>query len=139
MASAAKSTALLADPVYREHETGAGHPERPERYDAVAGMLRSAGVMESLLRVPSRPATDDELALCHGRAYIQIVKRDVASGARELSTGDTAICERSLDGALYAVGGVLNAVDAVMAGQARNAFCVVRPPGHHARPDQGMG
>ncbi|HYM12699.1 MAG TPA: histone deacetylase, partial [Bryobacterales bacterium] len=46
---------------------------------------------------------------------------------------------RSLDGALYAVGGVLNAVDAVMAGQARNAFCVVRPPGHHARPDQGMG
>jgi acetoin utilization deacetylase AcuC-like enzyme len=102
-------------------------------------MLGRAGLMESLLLLPARPAAEDELALCHGREYIQIVKRDVARGARELSTGDTAICDRSWDIALRAAGGVLNAVDAVMEGKSRNAFCVVRTPGHHARPDQGMG
>src|SRR6202035_1445262 len=87
----------------------------------------------------SRPATDDELALCHGRKYLAIAARDIAEGHHQLSTGDTAVSPRSLDVALHAVGGVLNAVDAVMDGAAANAFCIVRPPGHHATPDRGMG
>ncbi len=132
-------TALVADPVYKEHVTGAGHPERPERYKAVASAIRKAGLESVVLRVEQRPATEDELALCHRRPYIDLVRREVAAGARELSTGDTNVCPRSLDVALRAAGGVLNAVDAVMTGRARTAFCVVRPPGHHARPDQGMG
>jgi acetoin utilization deacetylase AcuC-like enzyme len=138
MANAIK-TALVAEAVYKEHLTGPGHPERPERYDAVTQAIQKAGLLAALERVPARAATEDEIALCHARGYIEIVKREVGAGARELSTGDTNVCPRTLEVAVRAVGGVLSAVDAVMSGRARNAFCVVRPPGHHARPDQGMG
>ena len=132
-------TALLADPIYREHDTGPGHPEQPQRFDAVVDALDRGGLTPQLLRIDPRPATEDEIALCHGRGYIEEVHIEIRSGVRELSTGDTVISERSWDVALNAVGGILNAVDAVVKGSVRNAFCVVRPPGHHARPDQGMG
>ena len=130
-------TALLADPVSKDHLTGRNHPEQPARFDAVIQALAGAGL--KLIPLASRPATEDEILLCHTPAYLQTVKRDVAAGARELSTGDTTISPRSLEVALRAAGGVLNVVDAVLEGKARNAFCVVRPPGHHARPNQGMG
>ena len=133
------STAILSDPVYKLHATGAGHPERPERYDTAVKALASAGLTPKMLAVEARPGTEDEVALCHSRRYIEIVKRDVASGANDLSTGDTAICAKSLDVALKAVGGVLNAVDTVCQRKARNAICIVRPPGHHATPERGMG
>lgn len=135
------TTALLADPIYKEHLTGDGHPERPERYDAALHALEKAGLAASMARIPMRAATDDEILLCHTRGYLDTVKRDQAQthSVRELSTGDTNIGPRSMEVALRAVGGVLNVVDAVMTGKARNAFCIVRPPGHHARPDQGMG
>jgi acetoin utilization deacetylase AcuC-like enzyme len=67
------------------------------------------------------------------------VEREVMTGFHELSTGDTIISPRSLDAALRATGGALNAVDAVMSGKAKNAFCIVRPPGHHATAIRGMG
>jgi acetoin utilization deacetylase AcuC-like enzyme len=137
-AGAAAGTALLADALYKEHDTGPGHPERPARYDAALAALEQAGFKPSL-RIEPREAAEDEIALCHDRRYIELVKREIAGGARELSTGDTAVGPRSLDCALKATGGVLNAVDAVILGRARNAFCLVRPPGHHARPNQGMG
>jgi len=132
-------TAILADPVYKEHQTGRSHPERPERMDAVVHALERDGVIKDALRIPVRPATEDELALCHTRSYIEIAKRDVAAGAHDLSTGDTQISPRSFDVALKAAGGLLNAVDAVVGRKAANAFCAVRPPGHHATPDRGMG
>jgi acetoin utilization deacetylase AcuC-like enzyme len=133
-------TALLADPVYRKHLEGRlGHPERPERFDVVMQGLESAGLTGSLLRVPSRVATEDELLLCHAASYLAIVRQDFAAGASYLSTGDTDITPNSLGVALHAVGGVLNAVDAVATGAARNAFCAVRPPGHHANANRGMG
>src|SRR6202163_442142 len=137
--AATSHTAILADPVYKKHDPGWGHPERPERYDAVVDALSTAGLMKSLGRIESRFATDDEIALCHSHSYIQKVKQEIAAGARELSTGDTQVGPQSLDVALQTVGGILNAVDAVIERKAQNAFCVVRPPGHHARPDQGMG
>jgi acetoin utilization deacetylase AcuC-like enzyme len=133
------ATAILADPVYKEHQTGKSHPERPERMDAVVHALERDGAIKDALRIPVRPATEDELALCHTRQYIAIAKRDVASGARDLSTGDTQISPQSFDVALRAAGGLLNAVDAVIERRAANAFCAVRPPGHHATPDRGMG
>ena len=133
------TTGLLYDPVYKQHVTGTGHPERPERYDAAVQALEREGLVKELERIQARPATDDELALCHPRDYIATVKRDVARGMHDLSTGDTAIGPRSLDVALRAVGGVLNAVDSVAAGRVKNAFCIVRPPGHHATPVRGMG
>ncbi len=128
-------TALLADPIFKDHVTGRGHPERPERYDAVAAALKDSG----LTRIPPRLATEDEVAACHSRDYIRAVRRDVAAGLTDLSTGDTAICSRSYEVALLASGGILNAVDAVVTRKATNAFCVVRPPGHHATPERGMG
>ena len=142
--SSSKQTALLADPISREHDTGPDHPEQPLRFDAVVDALDRGGLTPRLLRIDPRPATEDEIALCHGRGYIEEVHLEIRSGANELSTGDTAVSERSWDVALNAAGGILNAVDAVVQGSTqnvpvRNAFCVVRPPGHHARPDQGMG
>ena len=129
------TTALAADPICKEHQTGAHHPERPERFDAALGALTGL----DLVRLDPRLATEDELALCHSRPYIRLVEREVTTGFHELSTGDTIISPRSLDAALRATGGALNAVDAVMGGQAQNAFCIVRPPGHHATADRGMG
>jgi acetoin utilization deacetylase AcuC-like enzyme len=133
-------TALLADPIYREHLAGRfDHPERPERYDAVVDALEKSGVARDLTRIPSRPATEDELLLCHTPEYLRIARHDVESGEPFLSTGDTDIGPTSWHVASRAVGGVLNAVDAVMSGAARNAFCAVRPPGHHANAVRGMG
>ncbi len=129
------STALFADPVSKEHITGPGHPERPARFDAALRGLSEWPLMSS----PSRSASEEDILACHTRAYLHAVERDVAAGHRDLITGDTAICPRSLDVALIAAGTLLNGVDAVLSGEARNAFCVVRPPGHHATPDRGMG
>jgi len=139
VAATRKPTALLIDPVYKQHNPGPGHPERPERYDAVTQALERSGLTHALGRISPRAATEDEIALCHSPAYIRKVQHEIAAGARELSTGDTNVGPRSWDVALQAVGGVLNAIDAVVKGEAGNAFCAVRPPGHHARPEQGMG
>jgi len=128
-------TALVADPACKEHHTGSRHPECPERFDAALDALDGL----DLLRLPSRLATEDETALCHGRDYIRLVEREIMTGFHELSTGDTIISPRSLDAALRATGSVLNAVDAVFSGAAENAFCIVRPPGHHATAIRGMG
>ena len=135
----ALATALLADPVSRDHLAGRFHPECPERFDAVLDGLREAGLLDRLVSIQPRAATLDELLICHASGYIDTVRRDIASGARFLSTGDTEVSPSSWEAAMHAAGGVLNAVDAVVAGRARNAFCAVRPPGHHAGAARGMG
>jgi acetoin utilization deacetylase AcuC-like enzyme len=132
-------TALAADPICREHLMGIQHPERPERFDAVQDGLRKAGLLERLLHLASRAATEEELLLCHTPAYLAIAREDVNAGRPYLSTGDTDITRNSWDVALHAAGSALNAVDAVCEGRARNAFCNVRPPGHHATGRRGMG
>lgn len=132
-------TGLLLDPIYQQHDPGPGHPESIRRHVAVTQALTDAGLVAKTQHISPRAATLDELALCHDRGYIATARKDVESGLDDLSTGDTAICSRSYDVALQAVGGVLNAVDSVFTGKAANAFCAVRPPGHHARPAQGMG
>jgi acetoin utilization deacetylase AcuC-like enzyme len=133
------STALLLDRIYERHIPGPDHPEAPERCVAVMEALSAGGMAERMHRVEPRAATDDELALCHTPAYLKIVEQDMARGARDLSTGDTALSAKSRAVALQAAGGVMNAVDLVIGGKARNAFCAVRPPGHHATATRGMG
>jgi acetoin utilization deacetylase AcuC-like enzyme len=128
-------TGLAADAVSKEHITGPRHPERPERFDAAFSAVQDL----ELAPIEPRVANEDEIALCHSREYIRLVEREVMTGSRELSTGDTSISPGSFDAALRATGGVLNAVDAVFARTVQNAFCIVRPPGHHATPDRGMG
>lgn len=128
-------TGLLADLACKEHLTGPHHPESPERFDAA---YRGASGLK-LSSIPPRLANIDEISLCHRHEYIRMVEREVMSGFHELSTGDTLISPRSWDAALRATGGVLNAVDAVIEKRVSNAFCIVRPPGHHATPLSGMG
>ena len=133
------ATGLYHHPSCKEHDPGPGHPECPARYDAVMAALKQARLMHALVEIEGRSATDDELALCHDRDYIALARADVAAGRSTLSTGDTNIGHHSIEAARLATGGVLSAVDAVMDGTVRNAFCAVRPPGHHATPDRGMG
>ena len=137
-----RQTGLLWDEVYLRHLAGdTGHPERPERLTAIRAGLEQAGLLSTLTRVAVRRATDDELALAHDPRYIELTRRELSnvSGLKELSTGDTLVSRDSLDTARAAAGGVLNAADAVVAGRLRNAFCAVRPPGHHATQNRGMG
>ena len=128
-------TAFLADPIAKEHNPGPGHPEQIARWDAA---IKGLGELQ-LTPAEPRAATTEELALCHTPAYIRQAELDVKSGARLLSTGDTDINARSYDVALHATGTCLNAIDLVMRGEAQSAFSIVRPPGHHATPDRGMG
>ncbi len=131
-------TAIAYDPRVQNHDTGPGHPEQIARYQAVMARLESSGLLENALKPPPRIATDDELALVHSDNYIQLVEREVQH-RHQLSTGDTTINSASAEVARVAVGCALAAVDAVFTGQAANAFCVVRPPGHHASAARGMG
>ena len=133
------STALIADPSCRNHLAGRDHPERPERFDAVMEGLRRAGLLERLIPVTARAATIEELLLVHRRDYLLTAQHDIAAGYPSLTTGDTDITTDSWTVALLAAGAVLSAVDAVASGKTRNAFCAMRPPGHHATPTRGMG
>jgi acetoin utilization deacetylase AcuC-like enzyme len=132
-------TGLAADAKVKEHETGPGHPEQPARFSALLDRLESTGLAREMHRIGTRLAEPDELALVHTREYIDLVTREVAQRRSQLSTGDADIGPHSLEAARLAAGSVLSAVDAVFSRAVRNAFCVVRPPGHHASAARGMG
>jgi len=132
-------TGLVADPRVKKHETGYDHPEQTARFSAVLNRLEWTGLVPDMVRLPSRMATDDELALAHTRDYIALVETEVAAHRSHLSTGDTDICPDSATAARLASGCVLSAVDAVFSREVENAFCIVRPPGHHASTAMGMG
>jgi acetoin utilization deacetylase AcuC-like enzyme len=132
-------TGLIHDAACEQHDPGPGHPEAPERCAAAVRGIESVVPSSRRARIAGRPATLDEIALCHERGYIEGVRDDIAGGYSTLTTGDTDLCGRTFEAALAAAGGVLAAVDAVVAGRVANAFCAVRPPGHHAASDRGMG
>ena len=134
-------TGLLFDDVFLRHLDGVDHPEQPARLTAIRAGLERAGLFGRLTRISPRRVTDEELMLVHSRAYVDLVRKELSGLQRttDLSTGDTVISPGSFDTAQFATGGVLNAVDAVMTRKVKNAFCAVRPPGHHATPSRGMG
>ena len=106
---------------------------------AVKQVLESTRLAARMKSLGSGEADVDTLRLCHSAEYIRLVEREIAAGRRMLSTGDTHVGPSSLRAALAATGAVCAAVDAVADGVANQAFCALRPPGHHARPDHGMG
>ncbi len=137
MKSSSAPTAYLFHPAFLEHDTGRGHPESAERLVAISERLKVDGLWERLLQPEPAPASTETIALVHDPKYIDLVQRETRSGARELSTGDTAVCEATWRASLLAAGAATDAVDLVFSGKAKNAFCAARPPGHHSRPLRG--
>jgi len=129
-------TALVLDDLLTHHRTAFGHPECPERLTVVRRALEPLGIP---LILPTSRAEISSITLCHDPRYVEKTLRSIEEGATELANGDVSVSAESGDVALHAVGGVLDAVDAVLTGRADNAFCAVRPPGHHARPAAAMG
>lgn len=132
-------TALLLDRHFADHDPGERHPESPARINAVLDRLESSGLARTCGRVSGREATDEEILLAHRAPYLRTVLAELDGGSGQLSTGDTLFGPHTLQVARAAVGGVLNAVQGVLEGRYRNAFCAVRPPGHHATTKRGMG
>jgi len=134
------ATGFVYDPRYHDHDTGRGHPERPKRLSAIVQRLKDDGLWDRVRHLgPIEPAEQRWIETVHDRSYIARLKAVCQSGRPFIDAMDSAVCKASYDVALLAVGGVLLAVDAVMAGEVRNAFCAVRPPGHHCERDRSMG
>lgn len=130
---------VFSDLTMLQHEPSSDHPESPKRLQVVLEVVKALERQGRLVAGTPRPATEDQLLLVHTSQYLNTVRAETLAGRRMLSTGDTEISPRSLTAALAAAGAVVSAVDAVMAGPARRAFCAVRPPGHHASQQRGMG
>ena len=133
------TTAIIHHPVFREHDTGEHHPERPERYEVVMSALRGDGELwPKLLELEATTAPRGDVQACHTPQHYKAVEKVVSEGTRYLDS-DTVVSMRSLEAALRAAGGACRAVDALMSGEARQAFVPARPPGHHATPERAMG
>lgn len=132
------STAYYTHPVCIEHDPGSRHPESPSRLKAVDAAL-AALAFAGLERCEAPFASFEQLALMHDERYIKALFNTVpASGHFEID-GDTVLSPKSGEAALRAAGGVCAAVDDVIAGRVYNAFCALRPPGHHAERATAMG
>ncbi len=136
------ATLLLTHPSFVAHDTGAGHPERPDRMRAIDKVL-AHDIFKDLVRAeaPLRDDVEEQILLAHPEAHLAKM-RAIAEGPLEHPRhidGDTVVSAGSWEAALRAVGAGLAAVDAVIDGKAANAFCQVRPPGHHAEADRAMG
>lgn len=144
----ANKTGYFSHPDCRRHDMGRGHPECPERLDAIEDRLLASGVADALDRREAPPASLDYLELAHDKLHVAAMRglraelaEQIAAGGRAIAQidPDTAMGLHTWDAALRSAGAVLAATDAVMAGELENAFCAVRPPGHHACRDRAMG
>ncbi|WP_029462899.1 histone deacetylase family protein [Serpentinimonas barnesii] len=143
-----KPTGYFTHPICRKHDMGAGHPECPDRLGAIEDRLLITGLADALERREPSPASQSELELAHSRSYIASLRGMTDELCEEIKAGgpdrlqldpDTSINVHTYQAALMGAGAALNATDAVLAGELQNAFCAVRPPGHHACRDRAMG
>src|SRR6266446_3090763 len=144
------TTALIYDPIFLEHITPEQHLEKPERMQWAMDVLRGLNWLEreGLVQLAPRAATVDELAAVHERDYIQKVEAAARKVAEKQESGgrktrffatDTYVSARSYEAAIKAAGAPITAIDAIMKGEVNNAYCLVRPPGHHAVAESAMG
>ena len=132
------TTELYTHPISRRHVTPPGHPERVARIEAVEAAL-SAPRFAGLTRREAPAAAEAEVLRCHPPAYLDWLRARIpAQGTRALDA-DTHVSPESYTAALHAAGAACAAVDAVLSGAATNAFCALRPPGHHAEAETPMG
>ncbi|MDQ2695265.1 MAG: histone deacetylase family protein [Pseudomonadota bacterium] len=132
------TTLLYHHPVFLEHDTGAFHPECPARLKAILDALRQPGFAALAWREAPQ-ASREQLNRVHPQDYVEAILAAIPAAGQRALDPDTVISPRSGEAALRAAGAVCAAVDAVMANEARTAFCAVRPPGHHAEPGRAMG
>ena len=137
------STAFFSHPECRLHDMGPGHPECPARLDAITDHLRATGLDVALDFRDAPDATDEQLARAHTVNYLtqlgERMRQVAASGEPCAVDPDTSIFLGTARAARRAAGAAVAATDAVLQGRASNAFCAVRPPGHHATRDEAMG
>jgi len=133
------ATALFTHPDCMLHEMGSGHPESPQRLKAILAALESSGLAARLDIRKAPEATREQLERVHEPAHVDLVYETAPPQGYAYLDPDTSMNPRSLSAALRAAGAVVAATDAVLSGEVRNAFCAVRPPGHHATRAQPMG
>ena len=133
------STAYLTHPACLLHEMGENHPECPDRIRVIEQQLVASGLMDALTKFDPSSASIEELDRVHSLGYIEaIFEKSPAEGLAYLDP-DTAMCPDTLDAALFAAGAAIYAVDLVLTGKVDNAFCNIRPPGHHAGTARASG
>jgi acetoin utilization deacetylase AcuC-like enzyme len=131
------SAGYVYDPIYLKHDTGQ-HVEVAARLEAIISYLEKTRLTSQLTLIEPRPATVDEIALVHTREYIKEIEETALKGGGWLDP-DTVMSAGSYEAALYAAGGLIRAVEAIMGGEISSAFALVRPPGHHATPRHAKG
>jgi len=130
-------TIVVYDPIFLDHTTGL-HPESPQRLTAIVEHLEAEGLLHRCEVVAPRRASDEELLWVHTPAYVERVRRISSAGGGALDF-ETPVCARTFEVACYAAGAGFVACDRVIEAGTGTALCLVRPPGHHARPQGGMG
>jgi acetoin utilization deacetylase AcuC-like enzyme len=131
------TTGYVYDDICLKHNQ-VGHPENRARLEQTMSLLQKSGMLDRLTQIPARPATMEELTRVHRSSYVQQVRAISERGGGHLDP-DTYMNQDSYQAALMAAGGLVDATVAVIDGRVDNAFALVRPPGHHAMPAQGMG
>ncbi len=132
------TTRLYTHPIHLEHLTPPGHPERPERLRALEKAFGDEAFAD-LERVESPTADEDKILLVHPEAFVERIRAVIPEDGIVHIDADTSASPKSYEAALTAIGGAVDAVDAVFAEAADNAFVAARPPGHHAETDTAMG
>jgi acetoin utilization deacetylase AcuC-like enzyme len=128
---------LYHHPIYRQHDTGPGHPESPERLEAIGCALSGSKLCERLDERQSAPVESRHLLRVHSQRHVYEMM--ALDGKKGMVDADTIYSPSSLDAALHGSGGVVAAVDRVLADRSSAAFCLARPPGHHAERERAMG
>lgn len=133
------TTAIVHHPIYQKHDTGIGHPETALRYEVVMNALRDdPAFWDTLKEITPEKASKGLIQAAHSAQHYKRVEGAIEHGMDRLDA-DTVISMQSFEASLFAAGGAVAAVDAVMRGEADNAFAAVRPPGHHATSEHAMG
>ncbi len=132
-------TALIHHPIYQKHDTGLNHPETPKRYEVVMNALKAdEKLWAELTEIQANEVSKGIILAAHTKEHFKQVETAFERGLDRLDA-DTMVSMKSFEASILAAGGACRAVDAVLSGEAKNAFVAVRPPGHHATAETAMG